>query len=128
MNTIEAGARGVLLNRIKILQNALRTVDPHHQLLRDSWAVSSSTLKARYNTPSTNFSDRERLRLAAKREALRAAAQTHRDFRFRQVLAVRAFRKSGVSSVEALSRVGISRSGFHDWGVKLDLTFNAEEL
>jgi len=128
MNTIEAGARGVLLNRIKLLQEALRSADPRHQLLYDGWAVSSSTLKAKFNTPVTNLTNAERLRLAARREARRAATEAHREFRFGQVLAVRALKASGVSTPEAFKQIGISRSGFCDWGIKLDATFRAEEL
>jgi len=128
MNTIEAGARGVLLSRIKSLQGALRSADPTHQLLRDGWAVSTSTLKAKFNTPATNLSDTERLRLAAKRENRRAMMQANQEFRFGQVLAVRAIKESGVSTVAALKAVGISRSGYCDWGIKLDANFRAEEL
>jgi hypothetical protein len=128
MNNIEAGARGVLLDRIKALREALRSADPNHHLLRDGWVVSSSTMKAKFNTPVTNFSDAERLRLAAKRENRRAAMQANRELRFGQVLAVRALRASGVSTPDALRKVGISRSGYCDWGLKLGATFKAEEL
>jgi len=128
MNNIEAGARGVLLDRIKVLREALRSADPNHHLLRDGWAVSSSTLKAKFNTPVTNLSNTERLRLAAKREARRAATEVHREFRFGQVLAVRALKASGVSTPVAFKQIQISRSGFCDWGIKLDATFRAEEL
>lgn len=128
MNAIEAGARGVLLSRIKSLTEALRSADPAHQLLRGGWAVSASTMKAKFNLPATNLSDTERLRLAAKRENRRAMMQANQEFRFGQVLAVRAIKESGVSTVAALKAVGISRSGYCDWGIKLDANFRAEEL
>jgi len=128
LNSIEAAARGILLDRIKSLQDALRRVDPTNHLFSDGWAVSNSTMKVRYNMPVANLSSTERLRLAARREARRAAMQAHREYRFKQVIAVRALRKSGVSSNDALVRAGISRSGYHDWSVKLSSTFDAEEL
>lgn len=128
MNSIEAAARGILLNRIKTVQEALRRLDPTNQLLGDGWAVSSSTMRPKYNTPATNLSDTERLRLAAKREARRAAAEAHREFRFSQVMAVRALKASGTSTPDALKRVGVSRSGYCDWGIKLDAALRAEEL
>ncbi|GAA1214947.1 hypothetical protein GCM10009655_12700 [Rhodoglobus aureus] len=128
MNTIEAGARGVLLDRVKVLRDALRTADPYNPLLRDGWAVSSSTMRPKYNSPATNLSDTERLRLAAKREARRAAAEAHREFRFSQVMAVRALKASGTSTPDALKRVGVSRSGYCDWGIKLEAALRAEEL
>ena len=113
---------------MKVLRDALRTVDPNNPLLRDGWAVSSSTMRPKYNTPATNLSDTERLRLAAKREARRAAAEAHREIRFSQVMAVRALKASGTSSPDALKRVGVSRSGYCDWGIKLDAALRAEEL
>ncbi|TQO20637.1 hypothetical protein FB472_2278 [Rhodoglobus vestalii] len=54
--------------------------------------------------------------------------EAHRQFRFGQVLAVRALKKSGFSTAHALKQVGLSRSGYCDWGIKLASRFAAEEL
>ena len=85
-------------------------------------------MKAKFNTPVSNLTATERLRLAAKREQHRTTLEANREFRYGQVLAVRALQASGVSAPEALKRVGISRAGFCDWGLKLSAKFKAEEL
>lgn len=124
-NLLEAGLRAYLTRLIDGLYEALELEAPGHALLLERQALSESTLKPRI-VRGNSFENVDLRVLKMTNVADQAVSRLqNRNRRFAQVIAVDKLVRAGMSRRQARDEVGMSRSAYDDWSIKLRLKIAA---
>lgn len=121
-NVAESLSRAAHIKRIAELTQALDELDPKHKLLANPWWGEDVRFELKGRRGQGESSRWLALRAAEKAENS-AARKAHEALRYRQVLAVDRLKRRGMTTKDALIKVGIARSVYDDWRKRLQLAY-----
>lgn len=118
LNTVEAETRTMLVNRIRFLEDIVRSYDPNHEGLQYPEFEGGDIHQLR--TGPQSATPARIAEIAHKRAARRAALAAHAQVRYEQVRVVQRMVSGGVRRADALQQIGISRTAYDNWRRRLD--------
>jgi hypothetical protein len=119
LNALEAKLRNTLVRRIRILEDAIRAIDPTHVVL-DYAELRDSPESTIFESGTADEHPAGLIRRLKSKGDFEERHRLNRLKRLKQVVAVRKHSDAGLNIHDALAKEGLSRAVFDTWKVRLD--------